>query len=381
MLRILFFTCVKALMIPGSSSTSRSAAAAEVFPTAALSLEDVTAERSYRTAFLKDFDLPRDMSLPYRVFVLRCRQPDILDGGFAYYVGFIDAAGLGEHLRKYFNRHADSARYTKVNEPLGVELLWPAKLRAAEGYLFMFVLGKLEEDAVARHGRLGGWTQTCVKPLPVAVQNALQRDWRMVNDRCLDCGQPGHFAGSHLCQHIAITSKSLAAASLAPAMQPSSAQPRVAAVAPAPMPSEPRAEAAPAQPKHPVAIVAAVPKPSEPKAGAAPGHANAGPSQADADLFDAWFAAERPTRLTSDADNWVPLKNVLRALGESVQNPSRFVDAGSDSPAKLWRLGPGRRAPTRGRDWTAVGIRGGNQLVVKKKFLKTVMLERYRDKL
>ena len=204
--------------------------------------------------------------------------PDVLDGGFAYYVGFIDAVGLVEHLSKYFNFHADSARYTEVNEPLGVELLWPAKLRAAEGYLFMFVLGKLEEEAVTRHGRLGGWTQTDVKPLPVAVQNALQRDWRMVKDRCLDCGQPGHFAGSRLCQHIAIAPKSLAAASLAPAMHPSPAPPRGAAVAPAPMPSGPKAEAAPAQPKHPVANVAAVPKPSEPKAGAAPGQAHAGPS-------------------------------------------------------------------------------------------------------
>jgi len=118
---------------------------------------------------LKDFDLPKSQGLPYRVFVLRCQQARILTGGFAYYVGVIDKDGLQGHLEQYFTCRPDSARYTRVNKPLGVELLWPVQSRAAEAYLFAFLLGKLDADAVLRHVRLGGRTQTNVPPLPVAA--------------------------------------------------------------------------------------------------------------------------------------------------------------------------------------------------------------------
>jgi hypothetical protein len=87
----------------------------------ALPVAEATPDKYYRTNFLKDFDLPLDMKLPYRVYVLRCRQPAIITAGFAYYVGLIETTYLQERLLKHFT--SDGARFTSVNVPIGIELL------------------------------------------------------------------------------------------------------------------------------------------------------------------------------------------------------------------------------------------------------------------
>ena len=62
-------------------------------------------------------------------------------------------------------KHTDGAgaAFTEENPPLGVIFLWPAAHRAVESYLFALLLEKLPEDAVVRHVRVGGWTQTLAR--------------------------------------------------------------------------------------------------------------------------------------------------------------------------------------------------------------------------
>ena len=94
-----------------------------------------------------------------------------------------------------------ASAYTDVNKPVGVELLWPARNPAAEAYVFAFVLNKFqtEEDALT-HVRLGGYVQTVPKPLSAFAYQSLQKQFRMVKDRCLNCGLPGHKAGWEHCK-------------------------------------------------------------------------------------------------------------------------------------------------------------------------------------
>lgn len=339
-----------------------SASSSGAFPREALCLEDATVDTCFCTDFLKDFDLPKGQGLPYRVFVLRCQQARILTGGFAYYVGFIDKDGLQEHLEKYFTRRPDSARFTRVNEPLGVELLWPVQSRAAEAYLFAFLLGKLDEDAALRHVRLGGWTQTNVAPLPVAAFNSLQREWRMVHDRCLDCGLAGHFAGSSLCVQAQQGVKAKAA--------PSSSSSSAASVPSLPMPL-------------PVAVAAKAIAPAPAANAVEPAPAPKAVPPAPVEDLDGQFDSWITSKGLIDSDGWISLNAVLKALGEAWKSPRRYVLANSDCPAKLWTLGVDRRAPTQDTDFKQEATtRGGyGPFVVRKTFLKDVMLERCRHKL
>ena len=330
------------------------------FPRATLCLDDVAADKFYRTEFLKDFDLPLNLDYPYRVFVLRCQQARILTAGFAFYVGIIDKDGVREHLEKYFYCLPESARFTRANKPLGVELLWPAQFRAAEAYLFAFVLGKLSEDAVLQHGRLGGWTQTHVAPLPVATFNSLQRDWRMVHDRCLDCGLAGHFAGSRLCvlaqqgakSKAAPSSSSSSAASAPPLAKPASVAVPAKAIALAPAANV--AEPAPAPKAVPLA-----------------------PADDLDGMVDNWITRKG----LCDNDGWIPMKAVLKALEEPWKNPRRYLQADSDVPTKVWTLGG--NVPTEDTDFKqGATTRGGlGPLLVRTTFLKNVVKARYRSKL
>ena len=171
-----------------SSSTSMSPSPQrELLPFA-----DVAECTCHSSSFIPDLGLPRSVTLPFRVYVIRCK-PQTLGGPFCYYVGLVGK----EKLADRFERHSSGlgAGFTRENMPEGLVFLWPAAHRALEAYLYAFLLEKLPEDAVLRHVRLGGWTQTLArKPLPNDSHARLQLEWRMVNDRCLTCGQQGHYS-------------------------------------------------------------------------------------------------------------------------------------------------------------------------------------------
>jgi hypothetical protein len=80
---------------------------------------------------------------------------------------------------------------------------------------------------------------------------------------------------------------------------------------------------------------------------------------------------------------WIPLKPALKALGESCKNPGRYVEAGSDAPGKLWLVGQLKRVPRQNLDYKrGASVRGGcNPFLVRKTFLKEVVLERFKHKL
>ena len=351
------------------SSADVSRLACTRYPTAVLDWKDASVDKHHCTQFLSDFDLPLDLDLPCRVYVLRCVQARTLTGGFAYYVGSIDKEYLQDRLQKHCSGHADGARFTKENKPLGLELLWPARSRAAEAYLFNVLLGKLGEDAVLRHGRLGGWTQTHVAPFPVANFNWLQREWRMVNDRCLDCGALGHFSGSILCTKIPGGARE-GGGEGQKAIAKASNSPIDCASAPS-LPIDASARLSTPVVEREAAVANVVAGTGKAKAAA--------PDDLD-ERFEKWLTRKK---LHVDDNNWIPLKSVLLALNEPWKNPSRYVDPSSDAPSKLWTMGPQKRRPRKTMDYRfANNPHGGHkQLVVKKAFLKTVVAERYKRKL
>ena len=297
-----------------------------------LPLAEVSTQKVFATAFLRDFDLPaEDFGLPFRVYVLRCEQQGFRDS-FCYYVGLATVEELQQRMDKHFARDVEACKYTAVHKPLGVELLWPARHRAAEGYLFQYVLSKFRnEKDVLHHVRLGGFVQTSTKPLSTENYNGLARQYRMVRNLCLDCGLSGHKANSGECK---LSRRSA-----------SSPVNVVLPLAPTFAPSPPRAEPAPRAPS------------------------------ADND-FEEWLAKRRRLPLSPDAQGWISLKSVLVALGESPQNPMRFVSSDSDSPAKLWKLGQ-RKVPKQNTDWKKASASTRSPLLVRKDFLKQVVQERY----
>ena len=264
-----------------------------------LRFADATEHSCHSSSFIPDLGLPRSAALPFRVYVIRCK-PQVLNGPFCYYVGVV----AKDELADRFGRHASGsgACFTRENVPEGLVFLWPAAHRALEAYLFAFLLEKLPEEGVLRHVRLGGWTQTLSRrPLPHASHTRLELEWRMVNDRCLTCGQLSHYARD--CRLEA---------------QPASAE--RAAV------PDPKAVAPPNAVTSKAALTVQPPA----------------PVVSDDALFDHWWSTKN---LVASADGWVPLRAALPALGESRGNPNRFVEAGSDCPGKRWLLQPGNRVP------------------------------------
>ena len=292
--------------------------------------------------FLRDFDLPTDLNLPLRLYVLRCEQEGFL-GAFCYYVGLVPEEELHERMHKHSSQDVVACKYTSVNKPLGLELLWPATHRAAEGYLFLYVWSKFRcEKDVLRHVRLGGFVQTATKPLSVGNCNSLQRQFRMVKDLCLVCGLSGHKAGEEQCK-LAMNRRSTVAPPALPSVLPESVSVPLPAVARSP---------------HTGAEAVA--------------------STANDDSgFDAWLGKRRRLPLVPDDGGWLPLKSVLVALGESPQNPARFVTEDGDSPAKLWKLGRRGRVPKVDTDWKRASASARSPWYVRKAFPKKVVQERY----
>ena len=144
------------------------------FPQQALPLDQATAGKTYVTQWLSSFDLPNSISLPYRVYVLKCLRSGTLDK-FVYYVGLIEKFELENRMRKHANRLSGCPRYTRVHKPLGLELLWPAASRAGEADAFAFMLAKFHGEVdVLETAVLGGYVQTAVAPLPGDIFTSLQ---------------------------------------------------------------------------------------------------------------------------------------------------------------------------------------------------------------
>ena len=120
----------------------------------------------------------------------------------------------------------------------------------------------------------------------------------MVNDKCLECGLSGHFAGSAVCgkaQRTACASGSSAST--------------------LPSPKAPAVKCASfisASANTPILVATAQPAASaKPKAVASAARASAAADDLEA-RFDIWLSRKR---LRGD-DGWIPLKSVLLALGE-----------------------------------------------------------------
>ena len=186
----------------------------------------------------------------------------------------------------------------------------------------------------------------------------------MVNDRCLDCGRVGHFAGSAAC------AKSQRAACL------SSSSASVVS-----LPKAPVAKClAVASGNASTLVVAAAAKFSAPALAKPKAVASSATVSAAVDDVEARFGSWLSRKRLRDDNGWIPLKPVLIALGEPWKNPGRYLEVTSDSPSKLWTLGKQKRTPRMNEDYKrAVSGHGGNKpYVVRKTFLKRVMNERYK---
>mgnify|MGYP002041679741 FL=1 len=259
---------------------------------------------------------------------------------FCYYVGLVAVEDLQLRLNKHFSQDVEACTYTAINKPLGVELLWPARHSAAEGYLFLYVLSKFSnEKDVLQHVRLGGFVQTSTKALSTENYNGLQRQFRMVKNLCLDCGLAGHKANSSEC------------------------------------PVKRRGASSPVSPVLPLSSTSA---PSSALAVSTPRRADpVAPAPSTDDDFEAWLAKRRRLPLSANAGGWIPLKNLLVALSESPQNPARSVTTASDSPAKLWKLGERAKVPKENTDCKKAFASTRSPWLVRKHFLKRVVQERY----
>ena len=317
-------------------------------PQSLLPLDQATAGKTYVTQWLSAFDLPNNASVPYRVYVLRCLRSGTTDM-FMYYVGLIDKLELEKRMRKHAMTLAGCPRITRVHKALGLELLWPASNLASEAYAFSFMLAKFSSEVdVLETVVLGGYVQTAVAPLPNNIFVSSQREYRMIQGTCLDCGLPGHYAGARKCKgYIRIaglpTSSPISSSSLTTLSSASRT--------------------------------------------AAPVHSKtASPSSASAVRAPAIDYEKRASDWLTTHNfvaEWLGLRAVLGALCEPIKNPNRYLQSSSDSTSKLWLLGARKQAPKWNEDYKRSGKRHGENkpFLVRKTFLKRVLMERYRHKL
>ena len=90
----------------------------------------ITTESTRRSCHVPDVRLKRDLELPFRVYVLKCRGKHA-DDEYYWYVGIIEAKALVARMKKHFSRDGASS-FTKAHRPLSIEFVWPAATSAAE---------------------------------------------------------------------------------------------------------------------------------------------------------------------------------------------------------------------------------------------------------
>jgi predicted GIY-YIG superfamily endonuclease len=154
----------------------------------------VTGETRYWGRSVPVLDLSGDVLLPFRVYVLRC-APRHAGGPPTLYVGVEHRSHIARRVQSHLAQQA--AHFTLAHKPVDVAVVWPVASRAAEAYVFYALMESLPLCAV-ESGRLGGWTQTQSDPSRLQTF-MLQREWRMLTRRCLDCGSSQHWAGAGQC--------------------------------------------------------------------------------------------------------------------------------------------------------------------------------------
>jgi hypothetical protein len=143
----------------------------------------VSQDSVYRDPLVAPLSLVRDVTLPFRVYLLRLQ-------GQRLYVGLVHKNHVAERLRKHCEGAA--AHFTSVYKPVGrpVLVLWPAGDKACEAYLYYHVLAAgLAKDPAW----VGGWTMSGSKPDPLHRWAALEGS-RAVRGECFGCGSRGHGA-------------------------------------------------------------------------------------------------------------------------------------------------------------------------------------------
>lgn len=154
----------------------------------------VTAETKHWGRSVPMLDLSGDAQLPFRVYVLRC-APRHTGGPPTLYVGVEHRSHIARRVQSHFMQRG--AHFTMAHKPVDVAVVWPVASRAAEAYVFYALMESLPLCSV-ESGRLGGWTQTQSDPSRLQTF-VLQREWRMLTRRCLDCGSSQHWAGDGQC--------------------------------------------------------------------------------------------------------------------------------------------------------------------------------------
>lgn len=326
-----------------------------------LDLDAVKPDRIFRGTFLPDLGLEPDLTFKYRVYVFLC-QADF-NYPYNYYVGIVPQYELVKRVGDH--RHKRGADFTAANPSLSLLFLFPAASPAVEAYVYSAVMTQLPEHAIA-NGRLGGWTQTCPRSrFFEEAKKQSAREWRMVNNCCLTCGQDDHKVRN--CPRQAKpTIPSSTFASLQAISSPT-----------LPVEKASRAERSTPHSKESTRTASQI----------------AQPRRTDCQLFQQWFSGHncigRNLSDVEDGNGWLPMTVVLPALGESKNNAKRYLDRDSDTirNRKLWVLGPHKRDPVRDQDWKQLhtGKGGGYQKQgayhCKKSFLKKIVLVRYSHKL
>ena len=144
----------------------------------------VTAETKHWGRSVPMLDVSGDAQLPFRVYVLCC-APRHTGGPPTLYVGVEHRSHIARRVQSHFMQRG--AHFTMAHKPVDVAVVWPVASRAAEAYVFYALMESLPLCSV-ESGRLGGWTQTQSDPSRLQTF-VLQREWRMLTRRCLDCGR------------------------------------------------------------------------------------------------------------------------------------------------------------------------------------------------
>ena len=308
-----------------------------------LPLEEATSRKTFRGNLFSDLGLVDDKALPFRVYVLLCKST--AQGQPGFYVGVVGKERLEQRLQDHSK--IKGAAFTKERKAESLLFLHPAASLAAEAYIYAATLAAVNDEKVVTAGHVGGWTQTFPTSNVGKQQQAqTEREFRMVTDRCLICGSTTH---------------------------------KAAECTPARRESETRA------PRTSLTVL-------EPTSHVAPQLAPRIPMPSDTDLFELWFSGSNPTKRNLETDvvdgAWLPMVRVLAALGERSKNNSRrYLCEDSDSRKKQWRVGAAGALGVEDRDWkNASSSRGGGGkkggvYLVRKCFLKKVVLTRYRHRL
>jgi len=259
------------------------------------------------------------------------------------YVGITSKDRVAERLQEHASGRG--AAFTNERKAAAILYLHPALHLGVEAYVYAAALAAVGDEKVLVGGHVAGWVQTFpTSRFGKQPQEQIRREFRMVSDRCLICGFDQH--KSRRCPQ---------------------------AKKPAHTPASSSQAASTASSSRPVRTRPAVTLPT------------------DDQLYDLWFTGSSPAKrdLNLDLmdDAWLPMMQVLKALGEkSSNNAKRYLSAASDCPRKLWRVGVGATLGVEDRDWKSLKPPGGgvgkrSGYVVRKTFLKKVVLARYRHRL